>query len=164
MPPGEVFRFCHVRFNLHWDGGCNNPRSIPWRFKTNVYWSSMCNFHHWNVRCTSCSCGNSIKLVLLTTLMCTDIKLVHNFEEPFCLVMISFSSLIRQRRVIGTKSVKYMPFFLSFSLFVNAAVWFTFALLLKDYYILVSFVLFSTLVHVLFFLCLMIIEGLGCSN
>ncbi|KAL8540903.1 hypothetical protein ACS0TY_002233 [Phlomoides rotata] len=40
-------------------------------------------------------------------------------------------------RVIRTKSIKYMPFFLSFSLVVNAAVWFTFAMLLKDYYVLV---------------------------
>ncbi|KAK4406699.1 Bidirectional sugar transporter SWEET16 [Sesamum angolense] len=41
------------------------------------------------------------------------------------------------RAVIRTKSVKYMPFLLSFSLLVNAAAWFTFAMLLKDYYVLV---------------------------
>ncbi|KAL2491958.1 Bidirectional sugar transporter SWEET1 [Abeliophyllum distichum] len=41
------------------------------------------------------------------------------------------------RIVIQTKSIEYMPFLLSFSLLVNAIVWFTFAMLLKDYYILV---------------------------
>ncbi|KAH6762518.1 hypothetical protein C2S52_019951 [Perilla frutescens var. hirtella] len=40
------------------------------------------------------------------------------------------------RNVVGTKSVEYMPFWLSFSLVVNATVWFSFAILLKDYYVL----------------------------
>ncbi|CAI9103446.1 OLC1v1001927C1 [Oldenlandia corymbosa var. corymbosa] len=41
------------------------------------------------------------------------------------------------RTVIRTMSVEYMPFFLSLSLFVNASVWLTFALLVMDYYVLV---------------------------
>lgn len=58
----------------------------------------------------------------------------------FCYCCLSFSIIVLvQARVIRTKSIKYMPFFLSFSLVVNAAVWFTFAMLLKDYYVLVSF-------------------------
>lgn len=46
---------------------------------------------------------------------------------------------VGQRMVIRTDSVKYMPFFLSFSLLLNASVWFTFAMLVGDYYVLVSF-------------------------
>ncbi|XP_052180562.1 bidirectional sugar transporter SWEET16-like [Diospyros lotus] len=38
---------------------------------------------------------------------------------------------------IRTKSVEYVPFFLSFFLFLNAGAWFTFAMLLKDFYVLV---------------------------
>ncbi|XP_057778759.1 bidirectional sugar transporter SWEET16-like [Salvia miltiorrhiza] len=41
------------------------------------------------------------------------------------------------RNVVRTKSVEYMPFWLCLSLVVNAAVWFSFAMLLKDYYVLV---------------------------
>uniref|UniRef100_A0A6N2KBY2 Bidirectional sugar transporter SWEET n=1 Tax=Salix viminalis TaxID=40686 RepID=A0A6N2KBY2_SALVM len=37
--------------------------------------------------------------------------------------------------VIQTKSVEYMPFFLSFFLFLNGGVWSVYALLVKDYYI-----------------------------
>ncbi|CAK9150340.1 unnamed protein product [Ilex paraguariensis] len=45
--------------------------------------------------------------------------------------------LSAMKAVIKTKSVEYMPYFLSLFLFVNAGVWFTFAMLLKDYYVLV---------------------------
>ncbi|XP_059651038.1 bidirectional sugar transporter SWEET16-like [Cornus florida] len=47
------------------------------------------------------------------------------------------SPLSVMRTVIKTKSVEYMPFFLSFFLFINAGVWSTYAVLVKDYYILV---------------------------
>ncbi|KAF9669890.1 hypothetical protein SADUNF_Sadunf13G0011600 [Salix dunnii] len=40
-----------------------------------------------------------------------------------------------QKIVIKTKSVEYMPFFLSFFLFLNGGVWSAYALLVKDYYI-----------------------------
>lgn len=43
-----------------------------------------------------------------------------------------------QRTVIKMKSVKYMPFLLSFFLFLNAGVWTTYAVLVKDIYIGVS--------------------------
>ncbi|WCJ26896.1 Bidirectional sugar transporter SWEET16 [Euphorbia peplus] len=43
--------------------------------------------------------------------------------------------LSAMRLVIKTKSVEYMPFFLSFFLFLNGCVWGTYAFLLKDFYI-----------------------------
>ncbi|CAK9147318.1 unnamed protein product [Ilex paraguariensis] len=42
------------------------------------------------------------------------------------------------RTVIKTKSVEYMPFFLSLFLLLNAGCWFTLALLLKDHYVIVA--------------------------
>jgi solute carrier family 50 protein (sugar transporter) len=43
-----------------------------------------------------------------------------------------------QRAVIATRSVEYMPFFLSFFLFLNGAVWATYALLDRDIFLGVS--------------------------
>ncbi|KAF8007268.1 hypothetical protein BT93_K1310 [Corymbia citriodora subsp. variegata] len=45
------------------------------------------------------------------------------------------SPLVVMRTVIKTKSVEYMPFFLSFFLFLNAGVWSSYAVLVKDFYI-----------------------------
>ncbi|XP_058226152.1 bidirectional sugar transporter SWEET16-like isoform X2 [Rhododendron vialii] len=43
--------------------------------------------------------------------------------------------LSSMRMVVKTKSVEYMPFLLSFFLFLNAGVWSVYALLVKDYYV-----------------------------
>jgi solute carrier family 50 protein (sugar transporter) len=40
--------------------------------------------------------------------------------------------------VIKTESVEYMPFFLSFFLFLNAGIWSAYAVLVKDFYVGVS--------------------------
>ncbi|XP_021283031.1 bidirectional sugar transporter SWEET17-like, partial [Herrania umbratica] len=45
------------------------------------------------------------------------------------------SPLSAMRTVIRTKSVEYMPFLLSFFLFLNAGVWSAYAMLVKDIYI-----------------------------
>ncbi|KAK4476710.1 hypothetical protein RD792_015870 [Penstemon davidsonii] len=43
--------------------------------------------------------------------------------------------LSAMRTVIRTKSIKYMPFFLSFLQFLNSGVWSAYALLIRDFYI-----------------------------
>ncbi|XP_058077004.1 bidirectional sugar transporter SWEET16-like isoform X2 [Magnolia sinica] len=45
------------------------------------------------------------------------------------------SPMAAMRMVIVTKSVDYMPFFLSFFLFLNGAVWTAYAILVKDYFV-----------------------------
>ncbi|XP_059652374.1 bidirectional sugar transporter SWEET16-like isoform X1 [Cornus florida] len=45
------------------------------------------------------------------------------------------SPLSAMRNVVRTKSVEYMPFFLSFFLFLNGGVWSAYAVLVKDFYI-----------------------------
>lgn len=71
--------------------------------------------------------------------------------SQFCslLLLISFSffnfdpSKKEQRQVIRTKSVKYMPFLLSFANFCNGAVWTTYALLQWDPFIVVIIIIIS---------------------
>ncbi|XP_047329057.1 bidirectional sugar transporter SWEET16-like [Impatiens glandulifera] len=52
------------------------------------------------------------------------------------------------RTVVKTKSVEYMPFLLSFFLFLNASIWSVYAVLVKDYFIgvpnCIGFILGST--------------------
>ncbi|KAI4295189.1 hypothetical protein MLD38_040568 [Melastoma candidum] len=50
--------------------------------------------------------------------------------------MVAYASpLSAMKTVITTKSVEYMPFLLSFILFVNGGVWTVYAILTKDYFI-----------------------------
>ena len=51
--------------------------------------------------------------------------------------------------MIKTKSVEYMPFFLSFFLFLNGGIWSVYAALVKDFYIGVSFLIHLLTVMVL---------------
>ncbi|KAJ6380322.1 hypothetical protein OIU76_016893 [Salix suchowensis] len=56
----------------------------------------------------------------------------------FCVVfsMITYSSpLSAMKTVVASKSVEYMPFLLSFFLFINGGVWTVYAFLTKDYFI-----------------------------
>ncbi|KAI4349938.1 hypothetical protein L6164_010479 [Bauhinia variegata] len=50
-------------------------------------------------------------------------------------VIMYASPLLAMKTVIKTKSVKYMPFLLSFFMFLNAAVWGIYSFLVKDIYI-----------------------------
>lgn len=46
--------------------------------------------------------------------------------------------IMLQKTVVTTKSVKYMPFWLSFFLFLNGAIWAVYASLQHDVFLLVS--------------------------
>ncbi|XP_059632747.1 bidirectional sugar transporter SWEET17-like isoform X2 [Cornus florida] len=48
------------------------------------------------------------------------------------------SPLAAMTRVVTTKSVEYMPFFLSFFLFLNGGIWALYALLVQDYFLGIS--------------------------
>lgn len=62
------------------------------------------------------------------------------FTIVFCQLIrnVYFSSSSFQRLVIKTKSVEFMPFWLSFFLTLCAIMWFFYGLLIKDYYVAVS--------------------------
>ncbi|TYH82582.1 hypothetical protein ES332_D02G071700v1 [Gossypium tomentosum] len=45
------------------------------------------------------------------------------------------SPLAAMKTVVRTKSVEYMPFFLSFFLFLNGGIWAFYALLMHDYFL-----------------------------
>ncbi|XWS53596.1 hypothetical protein CRYUN_Cryun10bG0014900 [Craigia yunnanensis] len=45
------------------------------------------------------------------------------------------SPLAAMKTVVTSKSVEYMPFFLSFSLFLNGGIWAFYALLVQDYFL-----------------------------
>lgn len=65
-------------------------------------------------------------------------------KKPFIIIVVSFFFL--QQRVIRTRSVKYMPFFLSLANLINAIIWIIYALLKIDAYIIVRICFFfSTL-------------------
>ncbi|XWS32779.1 hypothetical protein CRYUN_Cryun22dG0018800 [Craigia yunnanensis] len=53
-------------------------------------------------------------------------------------VLMYASPLTIMRKVINTKSVKYMPFYLSLANFLNGLVWVTYALIRFDLYILIG--------------------------
>jgi solute carrier family 50 protein (sugar transporter) len=52
-------------------------------------------------------------------------------------IIMYTSPLTVMRRVINTKSVKYMPFFLSLANFSNGLIWFSYALIKFDPYVMV---------------------------
>ncbi|KAL8553929.1 hypothetical protein ACS0TY_002258 [Phlomoides rotata] len=67
--------------------------------------------------------GDSMRITLVG-LLCAGLT-VGMYAAP----------LSSMRTVIKTKSVKYMPFLLSFFQFLNGGVWFAYSVLIKDYYI-----------------------------
>ncbi|KAK2965877.1 hypothetical protein RJ640_024719, partial [Escallonia rubra] len=86
-----------------------------------------------------------LDVVFLGTVMAATLVAFHEgsrrtFVGVLCAtftVLMYASPLSVVRTVIKTESIEYMPIFLILSLFANGWVWFVFALLLKDFYVLV---------------------------
>ncbi|KAL5183281.1 Bidirectional sugar transporter SWEET5 [Glycine soja] len=87
--------------------------------------------------------GEIVFLALVVILLMT---FLHSAKQrkvivgPICIVfniLMYFAPLTVMRRVIQTKSVKYMPFLLSFANFANGIIWTTYALLKWDPFIVI---------------------------
>ncbi|KAI5683469.1 hypothetical protein M9H77_04697 [Catharanthus roseus] len=63
-------------------------------------------------------------------------------------IVMYFSPLTLMKQVIKTKSVKYMPFYLSLANFANGGIWFTYALLKLDIYVLKNYQIGPTFVTI----------------
>ncbi|XP_018806193.1 bidirectional sugar transporter SWEET16-like [Juglans regia] len=77
-------------------------------------------------------------LVIAVTLLAMHGSLRLTFVGILCVVLtigMYAAPLSAMRRVIKTKSVEYMPFLLSFFLFLNATIWTIYSVLVKDFYI-----------------------------
>ncbi|KAK1582656.1 hypothetical protein Q3G72_017017 [Acer saccharum] len=65
-----------------------------------------------------------------------DVQIEVSGFLSLCFSMVAYASpLSAMKTVVMTKSVEYMPFLLSFILFVNGAVWTVYAVLTKDLFI-----------------------------
>ncbi|KAJ4719403.1 Bidirectional sugar transporter SWEET [Melia azedarach] len=79
-----------------------------------------------------------VGVVIAITLLAMHGKMRLTFVGILCAALtigMYASPLAVMTTVIATKSVKYMPFLLSFFLFLNAGVWSAYAVLVKDIYI-----------------------------
>ncbi|GMY21777.1 bidirectional sugar transporter SWEET17-like [Fagus crenata] len=77
-------------------------------------------------------------LVIAVTLLAIHGRIRLTFVGILCAALtigMYASPLSAMRLVIKTKSVKYMPFFLSFFLLLNAGIWSGYSVLVKDFYI-----------------------------
>lgn len=77
-------------------------------------------------------------VVIAITLLAMHGSLQTTFVGVLCAALtigMYAAPLSAMKRVIRTRSVQYMPFFLSFFLFLNGGVWSVYAVLVKDYYI-----------------------------
>lgn len=74
-----------------------------------------------------------IKVLRCCIILCCRQKIG---DPDFNRILINYIDV--QKRVVSTKSVEYMPFLLSFFLFLNGAIWSVYALLARDYFVAVS--------------------------
>ncbi|XP_019160470.1 PREDICTED: bidirectional sugar transporter SWEET5-like [Ipomoea nil] len=108
------------------------------------------------------------EVVFMATLYTLDIHFAHTYElratiiGSICVVggiLMYASPLAVMKTVIATKSVEYMPLFLSVCTFANALCWAAFALLRID-----LFILITNGVGVLLGLAQLILYGIYCNN
>ncbi|TKY60750.1 Bidirectional sugar transporter SWEET4 [Spatholobus suberectus] len=86
----------------------------------------------------------SLELVFITTLTFITLNMVHTFKKrskivgTTCIIfniMMYASPLTIMKLVITTKSVEYMPFYISLASFGNGVAWTTYALIRFDLFI-----------------------------
>ncbi|GAB2289364.1 hypothetical protein Dimus_023671 [Dionaea muscipula] len=83
-------------------------------------------------------------IIFIVLVIAKGVALRQKILGWVCLIFslsVFVAPLFVMRQVIRTKSVKYMPFLLSFFLTISAVMWFFFGLLKKDYYIAIPNVL-----------------------
>lgn len=66
----------------------------------------------------------------------------HSFQSKSCLIiLVTLNNVQLQKQVIVTKSVEFMPFYLSFFSFLNSSLWMAYGLLSHDLFIAVCITL-----------------------
>jgi len=87
-----------------------------------------------------------IGLIFISVLTSLVLALTHSHKERSLIVgiigilfsaMVYASPLVVMKMVLTTRSVEYMPFFLSFACFLSGLTWSTYALIQFDLFILV---------------------------
>ncbi|OMO98647.1 SWEET sugar transporter [Corchorus capsularis] len=82
------------------------------------------------------SLGSAIAVILLLVHRNKQLAIIGIIGSGLAIIMYA-SPLLVMRMVIKTKSVEYMPFLLSFFMFMNAAIWTIYAVLVEDVFIMV---------------------------
>ncbi|KAF7137169.1 hypothetical protein RHSIM_Rhsim07G0192200 [Rhododendron simsii] len=114
----------------------------------------MCGFRGTFMRVVKKKSTENYKAIpYITTLLSTSLWTFYGLLKPggLLIVTVNAAGAVLQfvyvtlfliyapkdikRMVVKTKSVEYMPFLLSFFLFLNGGVWSVYALLVKDYYV-----------------------------
>ncbi|KAL2515829.1 Bidirectional sugar transporter SWEET5 [Forsythia ovata] len=102
-------------------------------------------FSNWAIR-KKITIALIVELVFFLIVAFITMTFLHNTKARSMLigilciifnVLMYASPLTVMRRVIKTKSVKYMPFFLSLANFSNGLIWFSYALIKFDPYVMV---------------------------
>ncbi|XP_044500962.1 bidirectional sugar transporter SWEET6a-like [Mangifera indica] len=112
-----------------------------------IYLSIFCYYDHQNKGRKKAAIGLSGEVVFVLIISVITMVAFHTHEsrsffvgiicDVFNIIMYA-SPLTIVRKVIRTKSVEYMPFYLSLAGFTNGCIWAAYALIKLDYFILIS--------------------------
>ncbi|WCJ33030.1 Bidirectional sugar transporter SWEET4 [Euphorbia peplus] len=112
-----------------------------------IYLAIFCYYDKQNKGRKKVALGLSAELIFIAIVVIITITTFHThtkralfvgiFCDVFNILMYS-SPLLIMKKVIKTKSVEYMPLFLSLTNFANGCIWTTYALIKLDMFILIS--------------------------